>query len=91
MAFADWAKRSNRFADLVHRALYGRVGAKDLHEVCQAAYKAGERQGRKDAETVAMNAIELRDALRSNVELTGLPERSVGKSELTQMLEGNGA
>lgn len=71
MAFADWTKRSNRFADLLQRALYGRVGAKDLHEVCQAAYKAGERQGRKDAEAIAMNAIELRDALRSNAEFTG--------------------
>jgi hypothetical protein len=71
MAFADWKKRSKRFCDIVQRALYGRVGAKDLHEVLQAAYKAGERQGRKDAEALAMNAVELRDALRSNAELKG--------------------
>lgn len=84
MAFADWTKRSNRFADLVQRALYGRVGAKDLHEVCQAAYKAGERQGRKDVESVAMNAIELRDTLRSNVEFSGATRLHRGASAGTK-------
>jgi len=69
MSFADWKKRSKQFTDL-----YGRFGQAHLVAIetaCQAAYKAGERQGRKDAEAVAMNAIELREVMRSNVELTG--------------------
>lgn len=65
MGFTDWTKRSNRFVDLVQRALYGRVGAKDLHEVCQAAYKAGEREGRKQVEAVAGDAAE-KIRMRSN-------------------------
>jgi len=63
MSFADWKKRSKQFTDL-----YGRFGQAHLVAIetaCQAAYKAGERQGRKDAEAVAMNAIELREVMRS--------------------------
>jgi len=67
MSFTDWKKLSKTFA-----ALNARVYQHGLVEVCQAAYKAGERQGRKDAETIAANAIALRDDLRSNVELTGV-------------------
>ena len=64
MAFADWKNRSDRYNALLSRLKIH--GTRDIKEVCQAAYKAGERQGRKDAEAIAMNAIELRDALRSN-------------------------
>lgn len=41
---------------------------KDNDEVmraCQAAFKAGERQGRKDTEEIARRAIELRALLDS--------------------------
>ncbi len=61
MAFADWKKRSDRYCALLSRLKIH--GTRDIEEVCQAAYKAGERQGRKDAEAIAMSAIKLRDAL----------------------------
>ncbi len=71
MSFADWKKRSKQFTDL-----YGRFGQSHLGAIetaCQAAYKAGERQGRKDAEAIAMKAIELRDTMRSNAKFTERP------------------
>lgn len=52
MAFADWVRRSNLAATALSR--YG-----SLREVLQAAYKAGEREGRKQVEAVSKNAIEL--------------------------------
>ncbi len=61
MSFSDWKKRSKQFTDL-----YGRFGQSHLGAIetaCQAAYKAGERQGRKDAEAVARNAVELAIAI----------------------------
>ena len=52
MAFADWVKRSKLAVTALAR--YGR-----LRETLQAAYKAGERDGRKKAEAVAENAVKL--------------------------------
>jgi len=72
MAFADWKKRSKQFTDL-----YGRFGQSHLGAIetaCQAAYKAGERDGRKQAEAVAEQAIKLRELVRHNAALTGSPE-----------------
>ena len=60
MSFANWKNDSNLYKlykDRVER--YG-TGYQD---VCQAAYKAGERQGRKDAEEMAKRAIELRELI----------------------------
>ena len=62
MSFAEWKKRSKQFTDL-----YGRFGLTHLGAIetaCQAAYKAGERKGRKDAERIAQNAIALREKLK---------------------------
>jgi hypothetical protein len=62
VSFADWKKRSKQFTDM-----YGRFGQTHLGAIetaCQAAYKAGERQGRKDVEAIAMNAIALREKLK---------------------------
>lgn len=61
MAFADWKKRSHRYGALLSRLQIH--GTQDIEEVCQAAYKAGERNGRKKTEAIAMNAIELRNIL----------------------------
>jgi len=61
MSFADWKKRSKRYAEMMKRQAYYR---RDVDECCQAAYKAGERQGRKDAEEMAKRAIILREKLR---------------------------
>lgn len=63
MTFADWSKRSPVFSlmDRWDRAIAVRVA--------QAAYKAGERQGRKDAEEMARRAIILRDKLAANVKI----------------------
>lgn len=58
MSFADWKKRSRLIAE-IHWIYQG-----DAERACQAAYKAGERQGRKDAKQVAMRAIELTSALQ---------------------------
>ena len=62
MAFADWKKTSKVFGMFKARADNYGIG---LVECCQAAYKAGERQGRKDAEERAMRAIELSKLCRS--------------------------
>lgn len=54
MGFADWKKRSKLFRDFEER--WAHVSCV---EIAQAAYKAGERDGRKQAEAVASNAVEL--------------------------------
>lgn len=50
MAFADWVKRSELAATALSRCASFRT-------VLQAAYKAGERQGRNDAEEIAQRAV----------------------------------
>ena len=52
MAFADWVKRSDLAATALSRH-------QNMREVLQAAYKAGERQGRSDAEALEQNAVAL--------------------------------
>ena len=64
MAFADWKKRSKLFQMFKERADQFGIG---YEEVAQAAYKAGERDGRKQSEAVAENAIKLREIMRPNV------------------------
>lgn len=55
MSFADW-KKSNKVMDK-----YIPDGYKAMaYVVAQAAYKAGERQGRKDVHDIALNATDLR-------------------------------
>ena len=60
MTFADWKKRSKLFA--AYKDGSEREGIA-LEAACAAAYKAGEREGMKIAEAVAMNAIILRQKL----------------------------
>jgi hypothetical protein len=55
-SFAEWKKRSKLFNAFRDRSIRAGIG---LHECCQAAYKAGERKGRKDVEALAVNAIKL--------------------------------
>lgn len=64
MTFAEWKKKSKVFGLFRSRADNYGIG---LTECCQAAYKAGERQGRKDAEEMAKRAIELREMLNRRV------------------------
>ena len=64
MAFADWKNRSKLFADTQRRL----NAYSTITEICRAAYKAGERDGRKQAEYAAEQAIKLRELLRSNAE-----------------------
>lgn len=65
MAFADWKKRSKRYKEISESLLgWGQRGL--LAEICQAAYKAGERDGRKQVEAVAYQAIKLRELMRPN-------------------------
>ena len=54
MAFAEWVKRSNLAATALSRN-------PNIREVLQAAYKAGERKGRSDAEEIARRSIMLRE------------------------------
>ena len=61
MTFADWKKKSKVFGMLKERAERCGIG---FQEGCQAAYKAGERQGRKDIEDLATRAAVLRDLVR---------------------------
>jgi hypothetical protein len=57
MSFADWKKRSKVFTAAL---AYGR-GPYDVEAACQAAYKAGEREGRKQVETIAEQATAVRN------------------------------
>ena len=47
MSFAEWKKRSEAFKNVME---YSVPTDSNIHRACQAAYKAGERQGRKDTE-----------------------------------------
>ncbi len=57
MSFADWKKRSKQFTDLYGR--FGQTRLKAIETACQAAFKAGERNGRKQVEAIAENCIGL--------------------------------
>ena len=63
MAFSDWKKKSKLFKMFKERAERFGIG---YEEVAQAAYKAGERDGRKQVEDIVENAIKLRELMRSN-------------------------
>lgn len=55
MAFADWMKRSKIFTATQRRLnCYS-----PITDLCRAAYKAGERDGRKQVEAVAENCVGL--------------------------------
>lgn len=56
MGFADWKKRSKQYHDMISGP---GIGLADAEEVAQAAYKAGERDGRKQVEAVAENGARL--------------------------------
>lgn len=56
MGFADWKKRSEAFANVI---TYSVPTRSNILRALQAAYKAGERDGRKHAEAVTANAVEL--------------------------------
>ena len=60
MTFAEWKKRSKLFVAFKDSA--ERYGLR-YEEVARAAYKAGEREGLKVAEAIAINAIMLRSKL----------------------------
>ena len=61
MTFSDWKRNSKVFNMFRDRAEREGIG---LKECCQAAYKAGERQGRKDAEEMAKRATVLRELMK---------------------------
>lgn len=56
MGFADWKKRSKACANVL---TYSVPTRSNILRAMQAAYKAGEREGRKQVEAVSKNAIEL--------------------------------
>ena len=56
MRFADWKKRSKRYHDIM--AGHG-IGRADAEEVARLAYKAGERDGRKQVEALADNGAKI--------------------------------
>lgn len=53
MRFADWKKRSKRYHDIM--AGHG-IGRADAEEVARLAYKAGERDGRKQGRAEQIRA-----------------------------------
>jgi len=57
VSYSDWRKRTKVFD--------GRSFQNPMIEerIAKSAYKAGERQGRKDAEAIARQAIALRNML----------------------------
>jgi hypothetical protein len=56
MAFADWKKRSAAFANAMTHSVTTRS---NILRAMQAAYKAGERQGRNDATDISQLAVRL--------------------------------
>jgi len=49
MSFAEWTKKTKLFRLAIDAAYYGDDDYCDkIHRACRAAYKAGERRGRKD-------------------------------------------
>lgn len=62
--FSVWVKRAT---------VLSTVSKKDMDmvlRVAKAAYKAGQREGEKDAQTIAERAVMLRDAhLRGDIDL----------------------
>ena len=56
MGFADWKKRSDAFNNVM---TYSVPTRSNILRALQAAYKAGEREGRKQVEAVAENATRL--------------------------------
>ena len=63
MSYSEWKTRSKANLDLVGR-IDGPIKAA-VERALEAAYKAGERQGRKDVEALAMNSAKLRDMIKS--------------------------
>lgn len=61
MAFAEWKQRSALLSEAKRNT--EKHKSAEIERACAAAYKAGEREGRKVAEAVAMNAIMLRHQL----------------------------
>jgi hypothetical protein len=66
MTFANWTKRSDLAATTLSRF-------PKMRDALEAAYKAGERRGRADAEALGKNAIALavlleRESSRRNSE-----------------------
>ena len=62
MSYSEWKMRSKARLDLVGQ-IDGPIKAA-VERALAAAYKAGERQGRKDVEALALNAAKLRDRLK---------------------------
>ena len=56
MGFADWKKRSEAFANVM---TYSVPTRSNILRALQAAYKAGERDGRKQVEALAYNGARL--------------------------------
>lgn len=61
MSFADWKNRSKVFSDMQRRLNQ----YSEVTELCRAAYKAGERDGRKQVEEIAKRAFECLDVTTS--------------------------
>lgn len=55
MSFSEWKKRSKIDTWIKDNP--------EIMQACELAYKAGERQGRKDVEKIAKRAEELRELL----------------------------
>ena len=57
MSFADWKKRSKLFVEKVaYHNMRSWWASDDIEQVAKAAYKAGEREGRKQVEVLIENA-----------------------------------
>jgi hypothetical protein len=58
MSFANWKKKTKTLNEILW------LNRKAVERACQAAYKAGERDGRKQVDVMARSAIKLRDTLK---------------------------
>jgi len=62
MSYSKWKTRSKARNAIVWQ-IDGPIKAA-VERALESAYKAGERQGRKDVEALALNAAKLRDRLK---------------------------
>jgi hypothetical protein len=63
MSYSEWKTRSKAKRDLVGQ-IDGPIKVA-VERALEAAYKAGERQGRKDVESLVLKAAKLRGMIKS--------------------------
>ena len=84
MSFAEWKKRSEAFKNVME---YSEPTDSNIHRACQAAYKAGERKGRKQRHSWDTIRSSL-EASKMASEITSIRKaRALERAECARVLE----